>query len=240
MKAGEVRAGKHAVLQRIAAAGDEVDDAGGKARFHEDLHEAPAGERRRGRGLPEHHVAAERGRAGQVARDGREVERRHGHDESLERAVDDAVHLGKAGSHGLVGVDPACVGHAEAQEVGEGAGRFTLGLADDLALPEHVGGDDAVAPGTRHERGSLFEDGQAVLGGKRLPGFLGVHGGLDRSGEFLGSGDGELGDNMVVVVREHDGHGLLGVDRLAADDERDALHAGLLAGELVLERRLLG
>src|SRR5947208_1032542 len=70
---------------------DEIDEAVGQARLLEEPHDVVRREHRRARGLPDDGVSHQRGRARQVRRDRREVERRDREDEAFERTVLEAV-----------------------------------------------------------------------------------------------------------------------------------------------------
>jgi hypothetical protein len=118
MNAGEIGMIEDHVRDRDGIAGHEVDDAGGQARRFEQTHHVVRAQHRGARGLPQHCVAHERGRAGEVAADRREVERRHRVDEAFERAV---LHLVPDGMRavGLLGQQLLCKRDVEAPEVDE-------------------------------------------------------------------------------------------------------------------------
>ena len=227
------------VGDRHRVARHEVDDAGRQARGLEQLHHVVAAQHRRLRRLPDHGVAHQRRRAGQVAADGREVERAHGVDEALERAVVGLVPDALLADR-LLAVEVLGVGAVEAEEVDQLARRVDLGLVRRLALPEHRRGVERVAPRRREQFGGPQEHRGAVFPGPAAP-FL-ARGG--------GGGDGllhQLGRRLVpgaehvrVVVRHHDGRGVAGAVLLAVDDDGDVDVLAGHAGEARLQRGALG
>ncbi len=96
--ARQVLAGEARLALRRPVAGDELDDTVGQTGFTEQLEHVPGADHRGHRGLPEHHVAHERRGGRQVAGDGREVERRDGEHEALERPVVGPVPAGARGA----------------------------------------------------------------------------------------------------------------------------------------------
>ena len=120
----------------LGIAVDEVDHAVGEARLPQHVHHERCTERRRRRRLPDDDVAEHCRRGAEVAADGREVERRDGIDEALERPVLHAV-PGLVGRGRLLGEHAVHALDVEAQEVGELARGVHLGLVDRLRLVEH-------------------------------------------------------------------------------------------------------
>jgi hypothetical protein len=134
--AGQVAVGEHHVGDRDAVAGQHVDDAVGQAGGLQQAHQVVGGELLGGRGLPDHRVAHQGRRGGQVAGDGGEVERGDGVDDALQRAVVHPVPDAGRG-HRLLRVDLPGEVHVVAPEVGQLAGAVDLGLLGGLGLPEH-------------------------------------------------------------------------------------------------------
>jgi hypothetical protein len=116
VNSGEVGTGEHRIADRRPAAVDEVDDAVRQPCLLEEAHRVGGGERGRRCRLPDDRVPHQRGRAGQVPTDRREVERAHGEDEALERPVLHAV-PDAGGGAGLLGIDPGDVVDVEAEEI---------------------------------------------------------------------------------------------------------------------------
>ena len=114
------------------------------------------------------------GAVGQVAADGREVERRDGVDEPLERPVIHPVPRARR-RVGLLAVDPLGVVHVEPEEVDQLAGAVDLRLERGLALAQHGGGVEPL-PGRRGQQvRGLEEDRGAVLEPPVAPVALGLH-----------------------------------------------------------------
>ena len=231
--AGEVRARERRVADVLAGAVDEVDDPVRQAGLLEDPHRVVRGEHRRRGGLPEHGIAHQRGRAGEVAADRGEVERRDGEDEALERPVFHPVPDARARRRLLL-VHPRHEGGVETPEVDQLARRVDLRLVHGLRLAEHRGRVQRVAPRARQELRSAEEDRRALLPRDAMPVLPCLGRRLDRSLDLLGAALVHVGEDMLLVVR-HDR--LLQVARrdvLAADDERDldALVPHLLQSEL--------
>ena len=222
-----------------AGAGEEVDHAVRQAGLLEEPHHVVGREHRGRRGLPEHDVPHQRRRAGEVAADRREVERRDREHEALERAVLHAVPDARRRDR-LLGVDPRHVLDVEAEEVDQLAGRVDLGLVRGLRLAEHRGRVERVAPRAGEQLGRAEEDGGAVLPRPARPVLPRGGGGVDRLLDVLGARLVDVGEHVLLVVR-HDGRArVAGGDVLAADHERDL---DPLAGHLrepALERRALG
>src|SRR6185436_1766580 len=106
---------------------DEVDDAVRQPGLLEEAHDEVGGEGGRRRRLPDDGVPHQRGRAGQVAGDSREVERRYGEDEALEWSVLEAV-PGARRRVRLLLVDARHELDVEAEEVGQFARGVDFGL----------------------------------------------------------------------------------------------------------------
>src|SRR5213592_4746589 len=189
-------------------------------------------DRRRGR-LPDHGVAHERGRRGEVAADRREVERRDRVHEPLERAVVEEV-PGTGRGDRLLGIQPLREVRVEAPEIDQLARRIDLRLVRGLRLPEHRRRiDDGAVP--RGEELRCFEEnGRAapqVPPGPVVPRFARRR---DRRPHLRRASLMHLGEHVVVAVGHHGVDGLAGADLLSADYERDLQ----LAGGEVLERPL--
>ena len=185
-------------LDRVAR--QEVDHARRQARLLQQLVEVPVAERGGVRRLPHHRVAHERGRGRQVAADRREVERRDGVDEALERPVVHPVPHARRGV-GLLPVDPLGVVDVEAEEVDQLAGAVDLGLVGGLALAQHGGRVEPLAVGRGQQVGRLEEDRRAILEAPVGPVALRLdgrgHGGVDRRAVGLV----QPGQHPLVAVR---------------------------------------
>ncbi len=191
-----------AIADVLARAVDEVDDPVGEPGLLEDPHRVVRGQHR-GRGrLPENGVAHERGRAGEVAADRREVERRDGEDEALERPVLHPVPDAGARDRLLL-VHPRHERGVEAPEVDQLAGRVDLGLVGRLRLAEHRGRVQRVAPGPGEQLGRAEEDGGPLLPRNAVPVLPSLGRGLDRCLDLLRPTLVDIGEDMVLVVR-HD------------------------------------
>ena len=238
MQAREVGILQGDLADHGAPARDEVDDAVGQARFLEELHEVVVRQDRGGGGLPDHGVAHDGGRRGEVGADGREVEGRHGEDEAFERPVVHAVpHVGIR--DGLLPVDVLHELRVEAEEVRRLAGAVDLRLIGALRLVQHGGGVEDVAVLRGDEAGHLVEDGGAVLPGRGFPGLLGGQGG-GKGLVHLGLARLVVGGQYVLVIVGADG--LLHVPRadfLPADDERNVDDLVVLALQFRLQQRPL-
>ena len=179
MHAGEVGARECRVADLGAGAVDEVDHARRQAGFLEELHQEVRGVRRRRRWLPDDRVAHQRRARREVPADRREVERRDGEDEALERPVLHPVPGPGRGVRLLV-VDAQHELHVEAEEVRQLARRVDLGLVRGLRLPEHGRGVERRAPGPGEELGRSEQDRGAVLPRRSVPVLPGLACGLDR------------------------------------------------------------
>ena len=203
MDAAQVGVGQH-----------HVRDLGAVARHHRDhsLGQAGLGEQVRPeggrvglgeRGLPHHGVAHQRRGGRQVAGDGGEVERRDRVDEAVQRPVVHPVPHRRRGER-LVGVQLAGEGDVEPQEVDQLAGRVDLGLLHGLALAQHGGGVQPVAPRPGEQFGGLQEDRRPLVEVERGPARLGGLRGRDRG---LGVRRGRLVDarqqQTVIGRRPH-------------------------------------
>ena len=234
MEARHVGVGQHVFREVGAAAGDEVDHARGQPRFLQKLHEVVVGEHRRGGRFPEHGVAEERRRRTQVAADRGEVEGRNRHDEAVEGAVFHAVPHGGGGRRLLLH-DLLRVVDVEAEEVRKLAGGVDLGLIAGLALAQHGGGVDFIAPGPGEQVRGLQEDRRPVLPGHPGPGGLRRAGGLDGGLQLGLAGAVVCGEDMAVVVGHRDRAEHIGLDLRAADHQRDLDLLGRLAAQLRLQ-----
>ena len=147
---------------------NQVNYSVGKARFAKDFHDYPCRiDLRIGR-LPQCHVAHQSGRRGKVSGNCREVERRNGQDESLQRTVLHAVpNSGRALR--LLGVDFDHELHVKAQKIGEFAGRIDFGLVHCFGLSQHGCRIDFVAVGPTHEVGRAQENSGAFKPGHGRP-----------------------------------------------------------------------
>ena len=217
---GQLGAGERCVADRRAGAVDEVDDAVGQARLLEQAHHVVGGERgRRGR-LPEDGVSHQGRRRGQVAADRREVERRHGEDEALERAVLHPV-PGAWRRVRLFLVDARHELDVEAPEVGQLAGGVDLRLVRRLRLAEHRRRVQGRPPRPREQLGRAKEDRRPLLPGHAVPVVAGLAGRCDRLFNLRGAAGVDVGENVIFSVRHHGLEGLTRLHVLAADHERD-------------------
>ena len=187
--AGEVDGVEVLVLQGHAAdhaalARQEVDDASGKAGFHEDAHVGVVRQQGSRRGLPDGGVTHQGGGHVQIGGDGGEVERRDGEHEAFQRAVFGTVQL-VVGRSGLLGVELAGVVVVVAEKVDGLAGAVDLGLETVLRLAEHGGGVDAGAVLGGQHLGDACHDGGALVPRRVLPVVLGGLGGVDGHADFL-------------------------------------------------------
>src|SRR5581483_5241609 len=226
--AGEVARREHRVADLRPGAVDQVDDAGRHPGLLEELHQEVGGERGRRRRLPDDRVAHQRGGGREVARDRREVERRHREDEPFERPVLEPVPDAGRGD-GLLLVDPRHVLDVEAPEVDELARRVDLGLVGGLRLPEHRRRVQRLPPRPREELRRAQEDRRTLLPRRPRPVVPRVRGSGDRAVD-LGSTTLVHGcEDVRAVVRLDRLERVAGADLLAADHERDV---GLLRLEL--------
>src|SRR5262249_50272377 len=124
-----------------------------------------------------------RRRRGEVASDGREIERRDRVDESLEGAVIHPVPRTRCRIRLLL-VNPLGVVDVEPEEVDELAGAVDLRLEGRLALSQHGGRVEALAMAGGQKVGGPEEYRGAVLESPVAPVTLCVHrggnGGIDR------------------------------------------------------------
>src|SRR4029077_14058207 len=170
--------------------------------------------------LPDDGVPHDRGRGGEIAPDGREVERRDGVYEPLERAKVEVVpHAGHR--ERLVGVTPLRLMDIEAVEVDQFAGRIDLRLMRRLRLAEHGGRvDDSPMPRGEQIRG-LEKDRCAALELPRRPLPPRVARGGDRCLHFPRTGLVHLGDDVMMAVGHDDVGSGPGAHLAAGDDQRD-------------------
>ena len=165
--AGEVHAGEVAVREQHlgnhgGVAGDEVDHPRRQAGVLEQLHDVVRREHRaRGR-LPDDRVAHQRRRGRQVRGNRREIERRDGVDEPLERAVLELVPH-RVIARRLLGEQFLAVVGVEAPEVDDLARGIDLRLERRLRLPQHRRGVERVAPRRRQQLGRLEQHRRAIV-----------------------------------------------------------------------------
>ena len=126
-------------------------------------------QQRRGGRFPDHRVAHQCRRRGQVAGDRREVERRDRQHETLERPVLHAVPLTRR-RHRLFLLDALAEVHVPAPEVDELARRVDLRLVNALALTEDGRRVEPVAPRTAEQVGGAQKHRGARLPGGGRPG----------------------------------------------------------------------
>ncbi len=162
----------------------------------------------------------ERGRRGQIAGDGREVERRDRVDEALERPVLRLVPDAGAVDR-LFRVDLGGVRDVEAPEINELARRVDLGLERGLRLPEHRGGVDCRAPFGREQLSRLEEHRSPVLPGPRRPFTLSASGRLNRLPDVPRVRHVVLGQHMAMAERHHRLLRAARPDLAPADDDGD-------------------
>jgi hypothetical protein len=230
--AGQVGAREGGIADLRARAVDEVDHSGREAGLLEQPHqEVRRVSRGRGR-LPEDGVAHQRGAAGQVGGDRREVEGGHGEDETLERPVLHPVPRSGRRARLLV-VDPQHELDVEAQEVDHLARRVDLRLMRRLRLAEHRRGVERRAPRPGEQLRGAKENGGALLPRRAVPVLPRGGGGLDRLLDVAGRALVDGGEDMILVVRHHRVEGLARAHLFAADDERqlDLLGPHLLEPE---------
>ena len=148
------------------------------------------GQRLGGGGLPDHRVAHQRGRGGQVAGDRGEVERGDRVDEALERAV---VHpVPRAGGCSIGWFSRICRPKAtlNRQKSASSHAGVDLGLVAGLGLAEHRGGVEPVAPRPGQQVGGAQQHGGALVEGQRAPRRGGPQRGLDGALGVLAGGVG--------------------------------------------------
>ncbi len=200
--ARQVFTGEGDVPLGLPVAWDELDDAVGQTRLAEQLHAVPGADHRRHGGLPQDHVAHQRGRRGEVHRDGQEVERGDRQHEAFEGAILGAVP--DAGRRlGLHRVDLLREVHVEPEEVDQLARRVDLRLVASLRLAEHARRVDAVTPRTREHLGGAQEDRRAIRVRHGLPRGCGSHRAVDRLLDVLRRRVMHRPQHVAVVVGHH-------------------------------------
>ncbi len=212
------------VAEGGAGAGAEIDDAGGKAGFFEDFHEAGGDGGRIAGGFEDDSVAGDDGGGGHAGHDGEGEIPRGDDGADAERDVVQLIAFarildGRGGggeAQGFAGVELKEVdglayvgvgfGPVLADFVGEPCAEVEMIFADDVG-------------GVEEERSTLFRRDEA-------PGSEGFEGGLDGGSGMLGSGLLMGADNLCGArwVGRHDFAG--GAQAFAADDE------GVLVAEL--------
>lgn len=224
VKGGKVTVGEDLTGNLLGITGNELDDAGGKTGFLEDLVDEVVGVGGGGRGLPDDDVTHEGGGGSEVTADGGEVEGGDGVNEALEGtefgAVPDAIGV----LEGLDLVDVLGVIAVEAEEISEFSGGVNLGLPGVLALTKHGGGHELVPVLGGDEVSGLEEDGGTVVEGHGLPCVTGGEGALDGLLGEGGIGGLVLAEELLVLAR----HGLAlellslgGMELLAVDHDGD-------------------
>ncbi len=175
---------------------------------------------RRGCRFPDNRVAKQRRRRREVAANRREVERRHGVDEALERAV---LHLvPDAGTADrLLVIELLREVRVEAPEVDHFRGGIDLGLKRRLRLPEHRRGVHRRTPGGGQQFRGAQQHGGAVLPWPCGPLAARGRGGGDGLLDLLGTGEMVIGEHVRVIVRHHRMLDSAGVDLASADDQRN-------------------
>ena len=199
---------------------DQVDHAVRQPGLLEEAHQVVRGEHCRAGRLPHDRVAHQRRRARQVRRDRREVERRHGEDEALERPVLHAVPDARRRDR-LLRVDPGHELDVETEKVDRFAGGVDLRLMRGLRLAEHRGRVQRVAPRAGQQLGRAQQHRGALLPRPARPVGPGGRGRVDRELHVLRAALVHVRENVILVVG-HDGLlEVAGGDVLAADHERD-------------------
>lgn len=199
----EVKSGKFPVTKNylgdfLSITWHELDDAGRQTGLKQDLVEQPVGGHG-GRGrFPDNNITHQCGSAREVAGDGGEVEGSDGIDETLERAVLNAVPNTWSVVHGLGSEGFLGVLDVEPEEVAQLCSRVDLSLPCVLALAQHGGRHDIVSILGRDEVGSLEEDRSAVSEGEGLPSRLSLQSGVNGGSDIGGSGIGEACDGVGV------------------------------------------
>ena len=237
--AAEIRRVHRHRAHRHRITGHEVDDARRQACRLEQLHRVVGAQHRRLRRLPHHRVAHHGRRRREVAADGREVERRHRVDETLERTVVALVPHRRRRQR-LLGHQLGGERRVEAPEVHQLAGGVDLGLVHRLALVQHGGGVQRVAPRGGQQVRRLQEHGDAVFPRPARPFLLRLRGRRDRRLHVFRPRVVPARQHVAVLVRHHRRAQIAGADLLAADDERDVDDLARHRGEPFLQRRLLG
>lgn len=211
---------------------DEVDDTRRETGPPHDLEQVPGGQGGFEARLPERHVPHKRRSAGQVGRDGGEVEGRDRVDEALERAPVGHV-PDRTGLHrGLLVDHLAGVVNVEAPEVNQFANRVDLGLVGVLALAEHGDRVDDVAGRSRQVLGGGEEHTRAQMLGQFGPLRLGVQRGLDGTGHEGSIGQVDMGEHEFVIAGIAQLPDVAGEDLLVTDDAGDVDDLAGLAIEL--------
>ena len=207
------------VRDRSRITGEEVDDARWQAGFLEDLHHGPPRQNRSRRRFPDHGVAHHCGRTGEVAADGREVERRHRVDEAFQRPVIRLVPGGVRADR-LLRVERFGECGVEAPEINQLAGGIDFRLVHGLRLSEHRRGVERGAPGGREQFRRLEKHASSVFPAPRRPLLLRRRRRVDRGRDVLGARLVPVGNHMPMRVRHDLCCGVAGVNALSADHER--------------------
>ena len=232
VKSGEVGVGEDHVAGGGTVDGDQVDDALGQACGVQQLHDDVGGVNLVIGRLPHHHVPHEGGGDGQVARDGREVERGDREDEAFQRAVFEAVPESRS-AFWLLRVDLLGEVAIEPKEIDEFTGGVDFGLMQVLALGEHSGRIDAGAPGAGEHLGGTEEDAGALLPFEGGPGGAGFQRRVDGLLHVFGGAEMGVTDHTLMVVRRGQGALVLGEDLAASDHHGDG-HRLLVQHPVVL------
>ena len=220
MDAGETRIGDQHIAYGSGLARDELDHARGQAGLLENLIEEPIRQHRRGRRLPECHVA-EYGRCGgEVATDRGEVERRDRVDKSFERPIVEPVPHARHRDRLFV-QQPFGIVHIEAEEVGEFARGIDLRLVRRLPLAQQRGGVHPRAPRAAQQVGGLHEYGSAIGECPVLPILLCLGGAVDGVLQQRCRRLMHRGELVPVPLRRGDVDGLAGAMFEAVDDDGD-------------------
>ena len=236
--ARELRAFQNGLRDRTGVAGNEVDHARGETRRLEHPHQVVAAEHRGSRRLPERDVSHQRGRAREVAGDGGEVERRDRVDEPLERPVLDAIPHSGSGDR-LVLVQALGEVHVEPEEIDQLGRGIDFGLVRGLALAQHRGGVDRVAPRRGEQVRRLQDHTGPVFPRPGGPIPISLPRGLDGAlGLFL-PGHVPGCQHVPMLVRHHRLVRAAGPHLFTPDDQGELDLLALHLGQLRLERLAL-
>ena len=195
--AGQVGVGQRDLGHRLPVPGDQVDHPGRQPGRLEQAHQVVRRKLLGRRRLPHHHVAEQRGRGRQVARDRGEVERRDGQHEALERAV---LHPVPGTGRRLRLLAEHLSGEVDvvAPEVDQLAGRVDLRLERRLGLPQHGGGVHGGAPRPGEQFRRLEEDRGPVVEVERPPAGRRLLGRVDRGGHVHVRRVAQLAEHAVA------------------------------------------
>ena len=236
-RAGEVEAAELGARERRVPhapprARHEVDHAGREPGGLEQLQEPPPRVDGGGGGLPQHGVAHQRRRGGQVRGDRGEVERRHREHEPLQRPVLDAI-PDPGRRERLLLEDPLGERAVEAPEVDHLAGGVELRLVDRLRLTEHGRGVQRRTPAGGEELRRPQEDRRALVERQARPPSPRGARRLDRRLDLGGAGLVRAGEPVRVTVWRADVDEAAGANLAAPEDQR---HLELLGRELLQAR----